>query len=561
MIGLDLEEATLRHHTEEEVGVPFRFRKLFTGRIRENGRERKLGWVYNVRILAENGAPDGSRITRAASETGRARSVRVGDGIVTVISAADLDAVTKEQIARDRWATARGPAGDPAALERARVGVTVARPPLSKNASMREMLEKLWWIPRNIVSEGFDAALEALATQLPMTIHEYPSGMECWSWIVPEKWTCHEAFLETLDGRKLFSTADHPLHVVQYSLPFDGIVSREELLRHLHVSEKRPRAIPYIFKYYERDWGLCCSRETRDTLHDERYRVVIRSEFSFGTMRVGEVVIPGSSERSIVLCAHLCHPSQAMDDMSGIVVGMEVMRRLSRRRDLRYTYRYLIVPETIGSVAYLANNAALIPKMAGGLYLEMLGLDSPHAFQQTFTGDTPIDRAFAQGLREADPTSWTGAWRSVIGNDERQFNGPGVRVPMASLSRVRHPDDPQWPYPEYHTSDDNLSLVSEARLEESVAAVLSMIDALEAERIPVNHYQGEVFCSRYGLHIDPYTNLEGHNALFRIMDLVDGTRSLSQIAQACGVSVSAVRDVVDELARHHLVSWRDEETP
>jgi aminopeptidase-like protein len=426
---------------------------------------------------------------------------------------------------------------------------------------MHEVLEKLWWIPRNIVSEGFDVALDALATQLPMTIHEYPSGTECWSWIVPEKWTCHEAYLETLDGRRLFSTRDHPLHVVQYSLPFDGIVSRDELFGHLHVSERRPQAIPYVFKYYERNWGLCCSRATRDTLNDERYRVVIRSEFSYGTMRVGEAVIPGASEDSIVLCAHLCHPSQAMDDMSGIVVGLEVMRRLSRRRNLRHTYRYLIVPETIGSVAYLASNAALIPKMKGGLYLEMLGLDQPHAFQQTFTGDTPIDRAFARGLREADPASWTGPWRSVIGNDERQFNGPGVRVPMASLSRVRRPDDPQWPYPEYHTSDDNLSLVSDARLEESVAAVLRMIDTLEADRVPVNLYQGEVFCSRYGLHIDPYTNLEGHNALFRIMDLIDGTRSLSQIAQACGVSVSAAQGVVDELARHRLIRWQGEAEP
>ena len=171
---------------------------------------------------------------------------------------------------------------------------------------MGDIVDTLWRLPRDIISDGYDAALRALGDVLPMTVHEFPSGTECWSWIVPEKWTCHEAYLETLAGRRVFSYADHPLHVVSYSLPFEGVVSREELFGHLHVHSRLPDAIPFIFKYYERDWGLCCSQRTKESLRDESYRVVIRTDFSYGTLKVGEIVAPGEREETIILYARTC---------------------------------------------------------------------------------------------------------------------------------------------------------------------------------------------------------------------------------------------------------------
>ena len=198
----------------------------------------------------------------------------------------------------------------------------------------------------DIVSDGYDVALQALATQLPMTIHEYPSGTECWTWIIPEQWTCHEAWVETIDGRRLFlrgpPSARGILFVPRGGGHAGGVVQR------LHVHPKLPDAVPFTFKYYERWWGLCCSRQQRDTLQDDRYRVVIRTKFTQGTLKVGEIVAPGATDEMIVLCAHLCHPHQVNDDLTGVVVGMEVMRSLLARRDLRYTYRLVIVPETIG---------------------------------------------------------------------------------------------------------------------------------------------------------------------------------------------------------------------
>ena len=400
-IGVGLDEATFRHHVEEMVGVPFRFKKLFTGRIRENGVVRKTGWVYNVRLLAEEAWPDGSLLAARARDTGRCRVASVGGGEIAAISCRELFDLTESVLAEDRWSTARGPAGDPVALERVRVESRSIDVRLRPNASMAEMVDSLWQLPRDLISDGYDAALKALSDVLPIRVDEYVSGTECWSWIVPEKWTCREAYLETLDGRRLFSYADHPLHVVSYSLPFEGVVTRDELFRHLHVHSKLPDAIPFIFKYYERDWGLCCSQRQRDELRDERYRVVIRTDFSYGALKVGEVMIPGESDETFVLCTHLCHPGMFNDDMSGVAVAVDVARELLRRPKRRYTYLLLIVPETIGSVAYLSRHPDLIPKLKGGLFLEMLGLPYPHALQLSFAGDTSVDRCLAQALKES----------------------------------------------------------------------------------------------------------------------------------------------------------------
>jgi aminopeptidase-like protein/aminoglycoside N3'-acetyltransferase len=555
-IGVGLGDAPFIHYVEEAEGVPFRYKKLFTGRSGQNGKLSKQGWISSVPIQSANGIPDGTRLEKLARSEDRCRVAEVGRGEVVSIDCNSFYELISRKIARDPWITARGPAGDPVELENARTGGKAACIPLPENASMEELISALWKLPRDIVSDGYDVALRALSTQVPMVVHEYPTGTECWTWLVPEKWTCQEAWLETLHGRRLFSYEESPLHVVSYSLPIDREVSREELFGHLHVHPGLPDAIPFVFKYYERDWGLCCSRKLKDSLQDDRYRVVIRSQFSYGTLKVGEVIVPGKSSETFVLCAHLCHPAMVNDDLSGVVVGLKVMQELLKRRNLRYTYRFLIVPETIGSVAYLSHQEELIPKMIGGLFLEMLGLENPHALQLSFEGDTEVDRCLTQALKESDPQGWTGPFRTVVGNDERQFNAPGVRVPMLSLSRAMQGQTGGTPYfPEYHSSEDNLELASSARLVESRELVLKMIDTIEGNQVPVNRYKGEIFCSRYGLNIDVYTNPEGNRTLFDIIFLIDGSRSVTEIARICGVSVESTRRVVDELRQLGLVQY------
>jgi aminopeptidase-like protein/aminoglycoside N3'-acetyltransferase len=555
-IGVSLADAPFLHYVEEAMGVPFRYKKLFTGRTGRNGKLSNKGWISSVPIQAANCFPDGTRLEKIARSEGLCRMADVGLGEVVSIDCRSFYELIRREIARDPWISARGPAAHPIGLENSRTSAKEASIQLPQNASMDELIRALWRLPRDIVSDGYDTALRALSTQVPMTVHEYPTGTECWTWLVPEKWTCREAWLETLDGRRLFSYEDNPLHVVSYSLPVDREVARQELFDHLHVHPGLPNAVPFVFKYYERDWGLCCSKHLMDSLRDDLYRVVIRSEFSYGTLKVGEVVVQGKSSETFVLCAHLCHPAMVNDDLSGVVVGLKVIQELLKRRNLRYTYRFLIVPETIGSAAYLSHQGELIPKMIGGLFLEMLGLKYPHALQLSFAGDTEVDRCLVKVLRDEDPDGWTGPFRTVVGNDERQFNAPGVRVPMLSLSRVVRDNKDCWRYfPEYHSSQDTPELASSTQLAKSRDLVLKMIDAVEGNQVPVNLYQGEIFCSRYGLNIDVYANPQGNRALFDIIFLIDGTKSVAEIARTCRISVESAQRVVEELHQLGLVEY------
>lgn len=423
--------------------------------------------------------------------------------------------------------------------------------------TMLDLIHELWFLKRDIVSADYDHALERLSQEVPMRIHTYPTGEACWTWRVPEKWTCYEAFLETLDGRRLLDYNDHPLHVVSYSLPFEGIVRREELLRHLHVHPRLADAIPFVFKYYDRDWGLCATQELRDQLDEDAYQVVIRTSFEPGALKVGEVVIPGESDETFMLVAHLCHPGMVNDDLTGVLVGLEVARRLLEKRPIsrqHYTYRLLILPETIGSVAYLSHHESLIPKMRGGLFLEMLGNDSPHALQGSFQPESQPDRCLHTALRGLDTKSYTSPYRSIIDNDERQFNAPGVRVPMLSLSRVEAPKSKNpIPYREYHSSHDTPAIVSQERLEASRDLVLGLIEAWENNLYVVNKFKGEVFCSGYGIWIDYRVNPEGHRRLFEIMERCDGEHTVADIAYELELPFQSVWEIVRLLRDKELV--------
>ncbi|GEP42491.1 DUF4910 domain-containing protein [Brevifollis gellanilyticus] len=556
MIGLGLFWATFRHYIEEKAGVPFRFRKLFTGVVRVDGVEARQTWTYSCAPRQDNCAPNGVPLEKLARERGLCLSARVGRGEVCAIDCAEYTRLGLEAFAADPWLCAKGPALHEAklvALEDARTQVPAASVTLPPGASMVQMLKALSPLRRDIVTQEYDIALNALAEQLPMTIHKFVSGVECSTWLVPERWTCREASLQTLDGQVIFSDKDHPLHVVSYSQSFEGVVSREELLKHLHVHPHLEDAVPFMFKYYQRDWGLCCSQRQRASLTEPEYKVAIKTDTNFSHLKVGEVVVQGMSEASFVLCAHLCHPAQTADDLSGVVVGMEVMRRLQQRKNLRYTYRLLILPETIGSAAWLSRHRHLVPEIHGGLFLEMLSLAHPMALQMPFDEASAAARCLKATFEKHAPDGWTAPFRGIIGNDERQFNGPGVRVPMLSLSRVLPRNHPDWPYREYHSSHDNFAHASLPHLEASVDMVMKMIEAWEANGIPLPRFKGEVFCTRYGIHIDPTTQPDLHRHFFSIMDQIDGRQDVPAIAERCQASVEAVEKSLALLRHHGLV--------
>ncbi len=604
-LGVGVRDMTFLHYVEQSVGVPYRFKKLFLGQQMLNDGDKphlhKSGWLYNVRPFTENCRPAFGKLDPVLRANGVLQAAPVGLGEVLSVACGDLFNCAAAEIQRDPWFLAQGPALTHAELLAKEQPTTAEIGFLQETRFLdtQNLIDTLWRLPRDIISSGYDTALNLIMTQfghvtnqqskiqnLKSKIHEYPSGTEAFTWVVPEAWHCQEAYLETLDGRRLFSYADHPLHVVSYSLPFEGVVSRAELFAHLHTHPLLPYATPFKFKYYERDWGLCCSQDLKNSLTHEAYRVVIRSKFSYGTLKVGEVVAQGRSPHSFVLCAHLCHPHQVNDDLAGVVVGINVMRELLRRNNLHYTYRLLILPETIGSVAWLQNLELKIENLKftqpamlfGGLFLEMLGTDLPHSLQLSLAGDTALDKLMINVLQQHDTDSWVGAFNTVIGNDERQFNAPGIRVPMLSLSRVHQPSHPHYPYLQYHSTDDTPAIVSAERLDASAALVMKIIDQIEGlgdeglglkdygleatqspipnsqSPIPIPNYKGEVFLSRYGIHIDPAEDPEGRRHLFKVMNLIDGRRSIEQLAASSAAPVDAVQRIVGLLRQHGLVA-------
>ena len=427
---------------------------------------------------------------------------------------------------------------------------------------MYELLEELWFLKRDIISDDYDRALFRLAEEVPMQIHEYATGKPVWTWRIPEKWACKQAYIETLDGQRILDFENHPLHVVSYSLPINRIITKEELLAHLHVHPSKPDAIPYVFKFYERDWGFCATQHLRDSLTHNQYQVVINTTFEPGTLKVGEIVIRGASEKIFILAAHLCHPAMANDDLSGVVVAIDLARHLLQGPQPNYTYRILILPETIGSVAYLSQNEELIPDMIGGLFLEMLGNDSGHALQGSFQPNSQVDRCMNTAFKSLDPLGYTSAYRSIIDNDERQFNAPGVRVPMLSLSRVEAPKtDGRPPYPEYHSSQDTLEIISPERLVASRDLVEGLLDTWEKNQYILNLFKGEVFCSGYGIWIDYQVNPEGHQNLFQIMERCDGERTVADIAYELELSFQSVWEVVQMLAENDLIRLQLQPNP
>ena len=413
---------------------------------------------------------------------------------------------------------------------------------------MMKLIEDLWMKNRSLVSGGYDEALHYIGGIIDLKVHEIPSGTKCWTWVAPEKWVINEAYI-LCGERKIVNFKEHPLHVISYSLPVDKEVSKEELLQHLHWREDRPNAIPFEFKYYERDWGFCMQYSRLKELTDDKYRVFIDSRFEKGTLKVGDFTIAGETDEIIMLVAHLCHPAQVNDDLAGVAVLVDIANEMSRKRH-HYTYKFLLVPETIGSVAYLSQNENIIPGLKYGIFLEMPGNDNIHALQLTRQGNTRLDRLARYVMKRNLSDFREGAFRQVVGNDEMVFNGPGVDMPMISISR--------YPYPEYHTSDDNPGIITEERLAETKELILKIIDIMDRDYIPQRTFKGPIFLSRYDLWVDWRVDPELNNNLELIMLSLEGNESIFDIAEKLDMDFDAVYHYINKLLNKGLVVKRSQ---
>jgi aminopeptidase-like protein len=379
---------------------------------------------------------------------------------------------------------------------------------------------------RSLITDDMDVCMLRLNELFPgLIMHEYPSDMPAWTWIVPPKWNVRDAYIEELDGTRVLSFSEHPLSLVSYSKPYEGEVSREELLKHLHSQESRPKAFPYVFKYYERDWGMCMPHERVQALDKQRYRVKIDTSFEPGTMKVGELVIPGESQESIVIISNLCHPGQVNDSITGAVVAASLGEKLLESKN-HYTFRILFLPETIGSICYLSQNEHLIPLIKYAMFFEMLGTNGEHVLTHAYPPTSKIDRVAFRVMQWKAGKFREARYREVAPSDEKVFNGPGVDIPTINITRA------PYPYPEYHTSDDNPSIIDGERLEESRDLILEILRVLDTDFVPARNFRGPAFLSRYGLWVDWRKDWDLNMAIDLIMLFMDGKKSVFEITDA-----------------------------
>ena len=432
---------------------------------------------------------------------------------------------------------------------------------MQSKLKLKAILEKIYPLHRTIVSDGSDRALQIISDHLPagagLKVDTYAPGTPVWTWVVPERYVVHEAFLETEDGQRIVDFADNPLHLVSYSPPIEKIVTWEELEPHLYFSEKRPHAIPWEFKYYDRNWGFCLSKQAFDALpRDTRYRVVIRSDFVEDAnrgLRLGTTVIhpegganPDAGE--MIVASHICHPMQANDDAAGVVTAIGLAHRLVGRPLPvgSMSVRFLFCPETIGSIAYLAHNEDLIPRLKGGIFIEMTGNENTLVLQRSRQDDHLIDRIARFVLeRKGDPFR-EGEFAQVVANDERVINGPGVNVPCISLSR--------WPYDEYHTSDDNPDIIHERMMQQAADVLEETIRIYASNFVPRRTFRGPVFLSGHGLWVDWRENWDLNRAIEKIMMRFEGEHSVFDIASDLGLDYWETWAYVERFREKALVT-------
>jgi aminopeptidase-like protein len=418
---------------------------------------------------------------------------------------------------------------------------------------MHALIRELYPICRSITGDGVRETLRILRRFVPLELHEVPSGTRVFDWTVPREWNLREAWIATRDGRRVIDARDSNLHVMSYSTPVRGRFATAELREHLHSLPDRPDWIPYRTSYYNDAWGFCVTQKQLDALTEPEYEVCIDSTLAPGHLSYGEHVLPGRSPREILISVHVCHPSLCNDNLSGIAVASWLAQEWARR-EREHTVRFLFVPGTIGSLTWLARNVEHAKRVAHGLTLVCLGDASPFTYKRTLDGGAEVDRAAALALRES------GLAHELIdffpfGYDERQYNSPGFRLAVGSLMRARH-----GRFPEYHTSADDPSFVSPARLEESLDVCRSVLEVLDANRTYRNTSPfGEPQLGARGI----YRAMGGEPdlgelqlAMLWLLTLSDGTRSLLDVAERAGLRFALVRRAADLLARHGLLESR-----
>lgn len=425
----------------------------------------------------------------------------------------------------------------------------VPQPGLSGDAMYR-LIAELYPICRSITGDGVRATLDVLRHYLPLSIHEVPSGVQVFDWTTPPEWNIRDAWVKNAAGERVIDFCAHNLHVVSYSIPVRARMTLDELKPHLHTLPDHPDWIPYRTSYYKEYWGFCLPHRQLLDLPDSEYEVCIDSTLSPGSLTYGECFVPGQTDDEVLISCHICHPSLANDNLSGIAVAVALARQLATRPH-RLSYRFLFAPVTIGSITWLARNEDAVSRIKHGLVLTCLGDAGAFTYKRSRRGDAEIDRAMAHVLKSSSQP------HRVIdfypyGYDERQYCSPGFNLPVGCFMRSQH-----GTFPEYHTSADNLDFVQPQHLQGSLEMLDAALQLLEGNRRYLNlNPKCEPQLGKRGLYraIAGDVNQKATEmAMLWVLNGSDGGRSLLDIAEQAGLPFEVIRRAAHVLAQHELL--------
>jgi aminopeptidase-like protein len=416
---------------------------------------------------------------------------------------------------------------------------------------LHDLARTLFPICRSLTGDGVRTTLRIIQQRLPeLTIHEVPSGTKAFDWAVPDEWNIRDAYLLGPDGRKVIDFQRNNLHVVGYSEPVDRELTLADLQAHLHSLPEQPDAIPYVTSYYQRRWGFCLSDRERQALQDGTYRAVIDSTLAPGAFTYADLIIPGETTKEVLISTYVCHPSLGNNELSGPVVATFLACWAKTLAHRRFTYRFVFIPETIGSIVYISRNLeALRSQVVAGFNVTCIGDDRTYSYLPTRLGNTWSDAVALHVLKHIAPSFKKYSFLDR-GSDERQYCAPGVDLPVASVMRSKY-----GTYPEYHTSLDDLSLITPEGLAGGFTALQLCLKVIELDRTYMVRQLCEPQMGRRGIYSARSTAPLSQAGKIRrdILAYCDGQHSVLAIAERLGIPAWELDSYVQELVEHDLI--------
>lgn len=419
-----------------------------------------------------------------------------------------------------------------------------------KKFDIFEFIKSVWDFPRSITGKGVRDTLKVIQQHLPnLHIDEVASGTKFWDWQVPDEWSLERGRLIDPLGKVVVDSKYNPLHIVNYSVNFQGEIELESLQKHLHSVPDLPEAIPYRTSYYQRTWGFCISHSVRESLKPGKYLVDINAEHFKGSMSIGSLYLPGKTRKEVIFSTYICHPNLANNELSGPGIAVALAKYLYEI-DHYYSYRILFLPETIGSIYYLSKNLQYLKENClAGYVLTCLGDGQTWSFLSSRTGITLADKVAKRVLNNMQLKYKEYSFLER-GSDERQFCSPLINLPFCSVMRSKY-----GTYKEYHTSLDNLSFISREALYESFAFFLEVLSEFESNRVPKSLIFGEPMFSKRNLRNTlgggDFSGIE--KQMSNIVAYSDGENDYASMKLLLGLNDSQIQYLINKLETEKIL--------